>query len=63
MQMKPMKVYTIIDRGHGKKSFWNAIGIAYRNKDNSINVVLNALPTNGTLNIRDDDDEEDISSD
>ena len=46
------EVFTIIETGE-EKNRWIKIGVAFVNKDNSINVVLNALPINGKLNIRD----------
>jgi hypothetical protein len=46
-------VYTIIDRGEGRKPFWLRVGTAWTNRDQSINVRLDANPNNGTLNIRD----------
>ncbi len=45
-------VYTIIDR-EGKKAIWLKVGIAFVNRDGSYNVVLDALPINGKLHIRD----------
>jgi hypothetical protein len=48
-------VYTIVERpdGDSKKSFWVRIGIAFLNRDGSYNVKLDALPMNGTLQVRD----------
>lgn len=46
------EVFTIIETGE-EKNRWIKIGVAFVNKDNSINVVLNALPINGKLHIRD----------
>ena len=37
------EVFTIIDFGEDKNR-WIKVGVAFVNKDNSINVVLNALP-------------------
>ena len=50
-EVKSHKVYTIIKNDKGK-DFWIEIGRAFTNKDNSLNVRLNALPVNGTLQIR-----------
>jgi hypothetical protein len=44
-------VYNIIEKD-GQKPFWLKIGTAFVNKDESLNVYLNALPINGELNIR-----------
>jgi hypothetical protein len=53
METRGMKtVYTVIDRGNGK-SFWMKLGVGFVNRDGSINIRLDAHPTNGTLQIRD----------
>jgi len=44
-------VFTIVK--NGEKDYWNQIGKAFLNRDGSLTVKLNALPTNGQLNIRD----------
>ncbi|MCS6797822.1 MAG: hypothetical protein NZ898_04730 [Myxococcota bacterium] len=44
-------VYTIVERG--QKKHWVRIGAAYTNRDGSLNVYLDAVPTNGQLQIRD----------
>lgn len=48
-------VYTVIDRhdGETKRSFWVRIGAAFVNRDGSYTVKLDALPVNGTLQVRD----------
>ncbi len=46
-------VYTIVERGEGKKPFWIRIGAAFVNRDQSMNVKLDAHPQNGMLHIRD----------
>lgn len=43
--------YTVIERGEGK-SFWLRVGTAFENRDGSLNVVLDAIPVNGRLQIR-----------
>lgn len=45
-------VYTVVERGPGK-SFWTRVGVGFVNRDGSINLRLDAIPTNGTLQIRD----------
>jgi hypothetical protein len=55
-EKKSLKVYTIVDRGDGKKDLWLRIGTAFINKDASLNVVLNALPIDGKLHIREEQD-------
>ncbi|HEY5648024.1 MAG TPA: hypothetical protein VLB09_09445 [Nitrospiria bacterium] len=44
------QVFTVIERNG--KSFWVRIGAAFINKDGSETVLLDALPTNGRLQIR-----------
>ena len=44
--------YTIVEKAGGKK-FWLRIGTAFVNRDGSLNVKLDAVPTTGTLHIRD----------
>jgi hypothetical protein len=46
-------VYTIVEREGLEKSQWIRVGIAFVNKDRSLNLRLNALPMNGTLHVRD----------
>ena len=58
---KRMRVFTIIEsKDEGKKDYWQDVGMAFENKDGSINVLLNALPVNGTLHIRQDSEERKI---
>ncbi len=45
-------VYTIVERTPEKK-YWVRIGTAFLNQDQSLNVKLDASPTNGQLHIRD----------
>ena len=56
-------VYTIIEKevgaGEDAKSFWVRIGSAFVNRDGSLNVKLDALPVNGTMQIRDPAPKED----
>jgi hypothetical protein len=49
---KHMKsVYTVIDRGQGK-SIWVRVGVGFTNRDGSLNLRLDAIPVNGTLQVR-----------
>ena len=41
-----------------EKSFWNRIGVAFRNKDGSYNIRLDALPVSGELHIREPKEDE-----
>jgi len=47
-----LEVFTIIAGTDGNKDYWQRIGSAWFNKDQSINVKLNALPVNGELHLR-----------
>ena len=48
-------VYTVIEKvdGESKRSFWVRVGAAFTNRDGSYTVKLDALPVNGTLQVRD----------
>lgn len=46
------KVFTIVEKPGQDKGFWLEIGVAFENRDGSLNVKLDALPTNGTIHIR-----------
>ena len=55
MQNGRMKtVYTIVEKSPEKK-YWVRIGTAWVNRDNSLNVFLDAHPANNQLHIRDAD--------
>lgn len=54
---KSLRVYTIVERGEDKKDLWLRIGTAFTNKDGSLNVLLNALPLDGKLHIREEQDD------
>lgn len=43
----------VINEGSEGKNRWIKIGVAFLNKDESLNVVLDAIPFNGKLHIRD----------
>lgn len=51
MAMK--EVWTVCPRGEGKKDFWLRVGTAFENRDGSWSVVLDAIPVNGKLIVRD----------
>jgi len=53
VQVVRKDVYHIKDLGDGKKSFWTRIGSAFVNKDGSLNAILDTLPLDGRLHIRD----------
>lgn len=46
-------VYVIAERNGDEKDHWTRIGVAFVNKDDSLNVVLDAIPLSGRLHIRD----------
>ncbi len=46
-------VFVMTDRSGDDKSTWIRIGVAFVNKDQSLNVVLDAIPISGRLHIRD----------
>lgn len=52
-------VYAISEREnsgggqHDGKDRWTRIGVGFVNRDNSINVILDAMPLNGRFHIRD----------
>ncbi len=57
---KPIKeVFTIREGRPEQGSFWKRIGVAFENSDGSWNVVLDALPLDGKLHIRDPRPDED----
>lgn len=55
MSNRPKEVYTIVER-EGGGNWWVRVGVAWVNRDGSLNVTLNALPVNGKLHIRDPDE-------
>lgn len=46
-------VFMISERKNEESKSWTHIGVAFVNRDNSLNVVLDAVPVNGHLHIRD----------
>jgi hypothetical protein len=49
---KQKTVYTVLDRGSGRP-YWMRVGIGWENRDGSIQVRLDAVPSTFTLHIRD----------
>lgn len=49
--------YVITERG--ERSYWSRIGVAFENRDGSLNVKLDSLPVGGQMQLRraTDDDE------
>lgn len=56
---KPLFVYTIVEGKPDDKKFFVKIGVAFVNRDSSINVKLDALPVNGQLHIREQQERDD----
>lgn len=52
------KVVCPIEKKDGTGTFWGRAGVGYRNKDDSINIYLDFLPTNGKLQLREFTEEE-----
>ena len=52
-----LKVLCPVVNPRTQKTYWVKMGRAHINRDGSTNVYLDALPTNGQLHIREDDDE------
>lgn len=52
MAVERKNVY-VITKGRDDKSYWTRIGVAFVNRDGSLNVKLEAFPVNGELHIRD----------
>lgn len=50
--VKIKDVYLINERGEDNAQ-WTKIGVAFVNKDGSLNVILDALPLAGKIHIRD----------
>ena len=46
-------VYTIVAKEGYEKDFWIRVGTAFENRDGSQTILLDALPVNGKLHIRD----------
>ena len=54
-------VFTVVDKPDGSRSYWTRIGAGWINRDGSITIKLDALPVNGTLQVRDADDRRDAA--
>ena len=49
--VKTKAVYVITPRGG--RSYWTRVGVAFVNRDGSLNVKLEAMPVTGEIHIRD----------
>lgn len=47
------EVWAIVEKENLEKAIWVRIGVAWENRDGSIKVVLNVLPIQGEMLIRD----------
>ena len=47
-----LKIYTIVKKENMAKGIWLEIGVASENRDGSLSGKLDALPSNGTIHIR-----------
>ena len=45
-------VFTVIEQTGDAKNIWLRIGAAFINRDQSMTIALNALPTNGRLIVK-----------
>ncbi|MBN1916282.1 MAG: hypothetical protein JW889_00115 [Verrucomicrobia bacterium] len=52
MEESKVKIVYVVSERSGKH-YWNRIGIAFLNRDGSINVKLDAVPVKGEMCIRD----------
>jgi hypothetical protein len=50
MAGKTLAVYAI--NQHKGKDYWTRVGAAFENRDGSLNLVLNCIPLNGKLQVR-----------
>ena len=55
---KRWKVICPIEKKDGTGTHWARLGVAYGNKDESINLYLDSLPMNGRLQLREWTEEE-----
>ncbi len=47
------QIYTIIEKEDPMKNQWIKVGVGFVNRDQSINIRLDSLPSNGLLHVRD----------
>jgi hypothetical protein len=52
-------VFTVVERSPGK-SYWIRVGVGFVNRDGSITLKLDAVPVNGTLQVREWESREDF---
>ncbi len=61
MEQNRMKIAYVITQ-RNDRNFWNRVGVAFVNKDGSINVKLEAVPVNGEIQIRDYQPKDELAS-
>ena len=52
MTVKLKDVFVITEREGQDSAFWSKIGVAFVNRDDSLNVILDAIPLTGKIHIR-----------
>lgn len=58
MEQGKMK-YVYVISGKGERKYWTKVGVAFVNRDGSLNCKLESLPVDGELHIRDASPRED----
>ncbi len=61
MEQGKLKFVYVIT-GKGERRFWTKVGVAFVNRDGSLNCKLDSLPVDGELHIRDYTPREDRAS-
>lgn len=51
--MKEVFSLTEYQKDGQKKTRWTKVGVGFENKDGSLSIMLDALPVNGRLQVRD----------
>jgi len=54
-KMDRLTVFAITEREGVDRAFWTKVGAAFKNRDGSYNIRLDALPTHGKLHMRHED--------
>ncbi len=47
-----LRIYQIEERGEGKENFWREVGVAWANKDGSLNLDFAVIPMIGVHTIQ-----------
>ena len=58
MSTEKMELWAVSPRGEGKRDWWTRAGTAFRNRDGSWSLMLDVLPTNGKLIMREEQQRE-----